>query len=788
MSAPTPPPAPRLAATALAVLCAGALAALAYTHPLPGISEEARRLTAILAVVGTLWIAETVPLAVTALLGPALAVVCGVATADRAFAAFGNPIIMLFVGSFLLAKATFKHRLNERIAYRVLSLGVLRNDPTRAFIFLGLTTAVLSAWMSNTATTAMMLPIAQSVLLAMVPAGAKEGPRTYAAALMLIVAYSASIGGLFTPIGTPPNLIGIGLIEQATGTRISFLAWVRQVFPITVVILLLMMGYFAYLFRAERAALTYDRSQMVRRYATLGRWRPVELRIAAALLITMALWILPPLLRLLHAPTGRVIAERLPEAVVPVLVAASLFLFRADRTPGSAPILTVTDLAEIDWPVIVLFAGGMCLGGLMIHTGLATGLGEGLAGYLPPGGSAALVLLFCGLAIAASEVTSNTASANMVIPVVVAVSAHVGGDAVALGLAATVACTFGFMLPVSTPTNAMAYATGLVTQRQMIRYGVVLDLLAAVLLSVWFGLVLLAPRAGGEHRAAPPTGSLVSIEYYVSIMHNTLSMSPRILPRMPVGPAGAILPPGEIFCPVGRALDVLGDRWTLVLVSHLLDGPRGFQELRARTGITPRVLSSRLRRLAAGGFVERAAEGPRPLYRATARGRALEPVITAIARWYLRHGLPALSADPHRFSATSARSILESLPYMLREDRAGNVDLTFEIRLTGTGGGVWTVRISGGACTVRPGFAERADVRYTAEAPVWCAVALGLRDARDVYREGLMTKDGGREALDYYFHRIPVAGNAKPAGAQVPRASRRARASAATRTQERRDG
>ncbi len=227
--------------------------------------------------------------------------------------------------------------------------------------------------------------------------------------------------------------------------------------------------------------------------------------------------------------------------------------------------------------------------------------------------------------------------------------------------------------------------------------------------------------------------------------------------------------PGAIFCPVGRALDVLGDRWTLVLVRHVLDSPRGFQELRQRTGIAPRVLAARLRRLVENGFLTRVSRGARALYAATERGRSLEPVIAAIARWYLHHGLADLQVDPSRFTATSAQSILESLPFLLREDRARSADLTFEIRLTGQGGGVWTVRIARGACTVRPGFAPRANVRYTADARVWCSVALGLADAREVFRRGLMTKEGGREALDHYFYQIPRSRTARSAAQPQPR-------------------
>ena len=230
--------------------------------------------------------------------------------------------------------------------------------------------------------------------------------------------------------------------------------------------------------------------------------------------------------------------------------------------------------------------------------------------------------------------------------------------------------------------------------------------------------------------------------------------------------------PGGIFDPVARGLDVIGDRWTLVLVGQLLGAPRGFQELRLRTGIAPRVLSSRLRELVAAGFVTPQAEGARSLYALTQQGRSLEPVVASIARWWIRHGMRDLEIHPSRFTETSARSVLEALPFMLREDRAGGVDLTFEIRLSGTGGGVWTLRICDGSCSVRPGFAERADVRYTADASAWCGVALGLLDARDLYKRGLMTKEGGREALDHYFHQI-----SGPERSPQPPAAGRTRAS-----------
>ena len=234
-------------------------------------------------------------------------------------------------------------------------------------------------------------------------------------------------------------------------------------------------------------------------------------------------------------------------------------------------------------------------------------------------------------------------------------------------------------------------------------------------------------------------------------------MPPRAAPSRPLQ---AVPRPGQIFDPVARALDVIGDRWTLVLVRQLIGGPKGFSELRQRTGIAPRVLSSRLKQLTGDGFIAAAKDGSRSLYGVTERGRSLEPPIAALARWWIHHGIEDLEIDLGRFDETSPQSILEALPFLLREERAHDVDLVFEIRLEGEGGGVWSVAIHDGRCEVKRGFAERADVRYTADARAWCGVALGILDARDAVKQGLMTKDGAPKALDHYFHRVATLGAA----------------------------
>lgn len=211
---------------------------------------------------------------------------------------------------------------------------------------------------------------------------------------------------------------------------------------------------------------------------------------------------------------------------------------------------------------------------------------------------------------------------------------------------------------------------------------------------------------------------------------------------------GDELEEAPLFCPVGRALDLIGERWTLELMRHLLGGPRGFQELRHRTGITPRVLSTRLRQLTERGFVKTVKAGSRSLYGVTELGRSLEPVVREVARWWVLNVMERTGP----FSETSASSVVEALPFMLRKERSRGVRITYELRLTGKGGGVWTVEIDDGACRVDEGFAERADVRYTADAKDWCALALGVMDDREAFQTGRLTKDGEGGSIAWYFY------------------------------------
>ncbi len=203
-----------------------------------------------------------------------------------------------------------------------------------------------------------------------------------------------------------------------------------------------------------------------------------------------------------------------------------------------------------------------------------------------------------------------------------------------------------------------------------------------------------------------------------------------------------------LFCPVGRAMDLIGDRWTLVLVRHLLAGPRGFQELRRRAGIAPRMLTTRLGQLTERGFIEAIKVGKRSHYQLTEFGQTLEPIVRSIALWWVRNAMDGSG----RYRETAPATVMESLPFLLKAERAKGVHLVYEVRLTGKGAGVWTVTIDDGVCHVEEGYAERAKVRYTADARDWTMLAIGLKDDREAYKAGEFIKDGAGGSMAWYFH------------------------------------
>ena len=456
---------------------------LVLVFPFEGLSLEQHRLAAVLALVITLWVTEALPLAVTALLGPTLAVILQVAPVRVTFAPFANPLIFLFIGSFILAQALFVHRVNERIAYTVLSWKFIGARPTRILIAYGTLAAFLSAWMSNTATAAMLVPIGASLLAFMEAEG--RLPKSYGTALMLMTAYGCSRGGMATPVGTPPNLIAIGMIGDLLDVRITFVEWMLIAAPVSLVLMFIVFVYLNWVGRTGVKEIPGAEKIIAERRQALGPWRQGERNAIIAFGITVVLWVGPGLLALFlgrEHPIAQSVLTSVPESVAALSGAVLLFLLPISATQRAT--ITWKQAAQIDWGTILLFGGGLALGTLSATTGLAQVVGEGITGLLPTNTVVPLTFAAALFTVVLSETMSNTAATNIAIPIVISIAQAAGVDpmipAVSAGLAASVA----LVLPVSSPPNAVVYASGKIPIMQMIKYGLLMDVIAVILVPI----------------------------------------------------------------------------------------------------------------------------------------------------------------------------------------------------------------------------------------------------------------------------------------------------------------
>ena len=456
--------------------------------PLP-VPEPAHRLAAILAMVIVFWVTEALPLAITAMLGPVLAVVFRVAPVRTAFASFADPVIFVFIGGFILAEAMFVHGVDRRIAYTALSQPFVGTSAARILIVYGGVTTVLSMWMSNTATTAMMFPIGLSIVAHLARSGG-TGARQFALVMMLITSFGASIGGMGTPVGTPPNLIGIGMLERLTDVRITFFQWMALGVPVVLIMFAFLAVYF-YFIGVRGVSLTAGSTQIVRdELAKLGPVSRGQRNVLLAFGITVVLWVTPGFLALAgmdQAPFARAYAQAIPESVAAMLGAFLLFLLPIDWRAGKFTI-TWDQALRIDWGIVFLYGGGLAMGEMAFSTGLAEAIGQGITSWLPSPGTVALTVLFTATAIVLSETTSNTAAATMIIPIAIAVAQAADVRPIEPALGATLGASMGFMMPVSTPPNAIVYSSGYIPITAMMRYGIVLDIVGFIVI---VGVVLL---------------------------------------------------------------------------------------------------------------------------------------------------------------------------------------------------------------------------------------------------------------------------------------------------------
>jgi sodium-dependent dicarboxylate transporter 2/3/5 len=461
------------------------------------LSPEASKLSAVMVLMVLFWITESIPLPVTALLGAVLNIVLGVADTKTVLAPFADPIIFLFIGGFMLSRAMLAHGLDRRIALAVLSIPGVGKSPARILLAIGLVTAPVSMWVSNTATTAIFLPIAMGVLGSMLGSVPLRG-QSFATGVMLMLAYGASLGGIMTPVGSPPNLIAIGQLEKLARIEIGFLTWMIICVPIFLVMFFLLWGvlYFFHPAGPEISLRTGNLSSYIaQKRSALGSWTRGEISTALAFTVAVILWLVPGFGQLFFGGGNewvRLFSRHFPEAIV-ALLAASLLFFLPGKKGERA--LSWEEAAKIDWGIILLFGGGLSLGSLMFSTGVAETMGEAAAGVLGPDvGIWGLTALAIGAGIILSETTSNTSSATMLCPVVIALAAAMGVNPVAPTIGACLGASMGFMLPVSTPPNAIVYGSGLVPLPAMLRAGIFIDIIGFI--AIWLGLRVMCPLLG----------------------------------------------------------------------------------------------------------------------------------------------------------------------------------------------------------------------------------------------------------------------------------------------------
>ena len=473
-----------------------------YLAPL-GLPPEQQALAAVFAFVIIYWLTEPIPIPVTAVLALAMCIIFGVASGDDVFGAFASSTIFLFIGAFILAQAMMTHGLDKRFAFRVLALPGVAGSTYAVIIAFGVIAALLSAFISNTATAAMLFPIGLGMMgvLAGLVSDQSEGETDpnrlrFGTALMLMIAYGASVGGLLTPIGSPPNLIGIAFIEEQTGTNISFFEWVVTALPIVLLMFLALCVILILLNRPEIRRITGAGEYVAEERRKLGPISAGERNTLIAFGVAVTLWMLPGFVNLFLGEDSALygfLSDRMDEGVVAIIAASLLFLLPVNWSERRFT-MNWNEAVRIDWGTILLFGAGITLGTLLSQTGLAETIGTGISQGLGFTSLLTITALSTVVAILISETASNTASVGIVVPIVIPIAIAAGVNPLIPALAAIFGSSYGFMLPVSTPPNAIVYGSGMIPITKMVRSGVVFDVIGAVL--IVSGVTIMAQLIG----------------------------------------------------------------------------------------------------------------------------------------------------------------------------------------------------------------------------------------------------------------------------------------------------
>jgi sodium-dependent dicarboxylate transporter 2/3/5 len=452
------------------------LGACLLTDPPAGLSETAWRTVGMAAMMAVWWSTEAVPIPATSLLPVLLIPLLGIDSLAKATAPYANPTIFLFLGGFLLGLAMQRWNLHKRIA--LATLLAVGNQPSRQIAGFMIATAFISMWVSNTATSIMMLPIGLSVIGLLTEGSAREQSERFATALLLGIAYAASVGGIATLIGTPPNALLAAFLRENHDVHIGFGQWMLLGVPVTAGMLLFTWWWLTR--GGFRLSGGDSRSMLQQEMAALGPMSRQEKLVALIFTLAALAWIFQPLL-----------AEHLPGLNdTSIAIGAALLLFLIPANVQERTFLLDWQTAnKLPWGVLLLFGGGLSLAGVIGASGLAEWIAQSLGGLdmLPlilMIGLVALVITFL------TEITSNTATAAAFLPLLGALAVAQGLPPQMLAIPAAIAASCAFMMPVATPPNAIVFGTGEMRIQSMIKAGFALNLFGVFFVTLLcYGLI-----------------------------------------------------------------------------------------------------------------------------------------------------------------------------------------------------------------------------------------------------------------------------------------------------------
>lgn len=411
--------------------------------------------------VATLWVTEALPIPATSIIPFALFPMFGVLSHSEAASSLGSHVIVLLMAAFMLSKALERANLHKRFAIYMLRV-TGSGSPMKVILGFMLTTAVLSMWISNTATILMMLPMAIAIINAL------DNPR-FGVALILGIAYAASLGGVGTPIGTPPNIIFMSVYEETQGVEYSFIEWMKTGVPIVIVAIPIM---------ALWLARGIDKVGDIN-LPMPGAWTHAEKRVLAIFGTVAMAWIFRPFW------TAWIGVTTISDSTIAVAGVVAMFLVNSgndngitDKKGNNDKLLDWKTANDIPWGMLLLFAGGICIAKAFMASGLSVLMGTWLTGLsaLP---ILLLVLCICLFVTFLTEITSNTATATLLMPILAAAALGVGVDPKLLMIPAAISASCAFMLPVATAPNAIAYSTDKFDIKTMAREGVMLNVIVA---------------------------------------------------------------------------------------------------------------------------------------------------------------------------------------------------------------------------------------------------------------------------------------------------------------------